>query len=70
MEDRTGEPIDPEAQFAALEQLDSFDVLELMTFSETTFGVTFLAEDFADPGFATLSGLARIISIRIGPGTV
>jgi acyl carrier protein len=62
--DRTGLAVDPGEQFALLEQLDSFDVLELVTFAETTFGLTFSASDFADPQFATLAGLARLISSR------
>jgi acyl carrier protein len=62
--EKTGAAIDPRLRYAEHEQLDSFDVLELVVFSETTFGLKFTAADFANPEFATLSGLARLIRSR------
>ena len=63
--ERTGEAVDPDVQFSLHERVDSFDVLELIVFSERHFGVSFSADDFASPAFATLSGLARIIRSRV-----
>ena len=67
--ERIGAPVDPRLPFAQIEKMDSFDVLELVVFSESTFGVKFAAADFANPEFATLSGLAGVIRARIWPGT-
>lgn len=63
--ERTGDRIDPHLPFAQVEKMDSFDVLELVAFAESTFGVKFAAADFANPEFATLAGLARLIRARI-----
>jgi acyl carrier protein len=62
--ERTGATIDPSVRYAELDHLDSLDVLELVTFSEDRFGLTFSADDFASPEFATLDGLSRMISSR------
>jgi len=65
VQERTGATVDPGLQFAQSELLDSFDVMELVVFSETRFKVSFSAGDFANPDFATLGGLARVIQSRI-----
>ena len=64
--ERTGATIDPFARYAELDHLDSLDVLELVMSSEDRFDVKFTADDFASPDFATLAGLARLISTRTG----
>lgn len=63
--ERTGMAVDPDRPFAQIEQIDSFDVLELVVFAESSFGLKFSAADFAHPDFATLAGLARVICARI-----
>jgi acyl carrier protein len=65
VQERTGAPVDPGLRFAQSELLDSFDVMELVVFSETRFKVNFSASDFANPDFATLAGLARVIHSRV-----
>lgn len=63
--ERVGAPVDPRLPYAELEKIDSFDVLEMVVFAEGTYGVKFAAADFANPEFATLSGLAGLIRERI-----
>lgn len=63
--ERTGEVVDPALPFGEGDLLDSFDVLELVVFSETRFNMKFSANDFASPDFATLAGLASVIHSRI-----
>jgi len=65
VQERTGETVDPGLQFAQSDLLDSFDVMELVVFSESRFKLSFSAGDFANPDFATLAGLARVIHSRI-----
>jgi acyl carrier protein len=64
LSERTGVAVDPDLPYAQIEQIDSFDVLELVVFAESSFGLKFSAADFASPEFATLSGLARLIRAR------
>ena len=61
---KTGESFEPDQPYAASGALDSFDVLALVRFAEEKFGLAFSAEDFADPAFATLAGLAKIIQSK------
>ena len=65
VQERTGAVVDPALQFAESDLLDSFDVMELVVFSEKRFNMSFSANDFANPDFATLAGLARVIHSRI-----
>ena len=65
LQERCGEIVGPDQPFAEGDLLDSFDVLELVVFSETRFNIKFSADDFASPDFATLAGLARAIHSRI-----
>lgn len=65
LKERCGEIVDPALPFAEGDLLDSFDVLELVVFSETRFNIKFSARDFASPDFSVLAGLARVIQSRI-----
>jgi acyl carrier protein len=62
---RVGESVVNE-RYGESEHVDSFDVLQLVVYAETTFAVRFTAEDFTSPEFATLGGMARLIRSRIG----
>ena len=66
---RKGVTVDPGAGYMDGADLDSFDVLQMVLFTEGRFGFQFQAEDFANPRFLTLEGLAAIISSRLhAPG--
>jgi acyl carrier protein len=63
--DRSGEPIGAEDRFAEVSGLDSFDVLEFVTFCESRFDVRFAAADLQSADFATVRGVARIVARQI-----
>jgi acyl carrier protein len=67
---RTGASVAPDRGFVEEAGLDSFDVMEMVIHMEGRFGVRFRTEDFADPGFVTLGGLAAIIQARLGASGV
>ena len=41
--------------------IDSFAVITLVEFMETSFAIRFDADDFQDPAFYSLNGLAELI---------
>lgn len=63
--DKIGKEVDATGHYADLDDLDSFDVLSLVLFAETSYGVKFTARDFESPDFATLSGMAGLIEGRM-----
>ena len=63
--ERTGSPLDPNESYAAVGRLDSFEVVELVTFSEERFGFMFETGDLERPDFTTLSGLASLIEAKV-----
>ena len=60
--ERIGAPVARDASF--VEALDSFQVVELVTFCEDTFGMRFTASDMQSADFRTLAGLAGIVAKR------
>jgi len=51
----------PETNFFTADAIDSFGVIELIEEIEEQFSVTFVQEDFQDPRFVTIQGLAELI---------
>lgn len=61
--ERIGAPTGPEESF--VESLDSFDVVEFVTFCEQTFGIRFSASDLQSAEFRTIAGVVGIISDHV-----
>lgn len=57
--------IDWSANYHKTGLLDSFGIIELIAFAEDRFGIRFLDEDFKNPDFRTIAGLAAIIHQRM-----
>ena len=45
--------------------IDSFEIIELVSFLESTYNVKFSSEDFSDPRFFSINGLSKLISEKI-----
>src|SRR5262245_25042654 len=58
-------PLDCDENFVKSSRFDSFDIVELVAFSEKRFGCTFSANDLESAHFATLSGLASLIEANL-----
>ena len=56
---------EPDANYFEKGWMDSLLFITLMTDIESEFKITFDAEALYDPGFLTLSGLARIIEEKL-----
>lgn len=52
------------ANYAESGWIDSFGVVELVEDLEHAFAIRFTEQDMNDPEFATIGGLARIVSRR------
>ena len=66
LENRGG-PIEPQDDFVEAGQMDSFEVLTLVTFCEQRFDISFSASDLESEKFLTLAGLAELIRAHL-PG--
>ncbi len=64
----TGETIGPDQPYLTMGRFDSFDMINLISYIESQYQITFSSEDFLASDFGTLAGLARIIKIRSASG--
>jgi D-alanine--poly(phosphoribitol) ligase subunit 2 len=53
--------LSPEANYFVAGAIDSFGVIELIEEIEQTFSVKFTQEEFQDPRFVSIQGLAELI---------
>lgn len=51
----------PEANFFVVGAIDSFGVIELIEEIEETYSVKFTQEEFQDPRFVSIQGLAELL---------
>jgi acyl carrier protein len=63
-----GASFDPGTNYLTSGEFDSFGVINLITFAETTFGIRFSAEEFQKADFFTIAGLARMIDEKRAHG--
>jgi acyl carrier protein len=60
-----GVHVEPGDDFVESAQMDSFEVLTLVTFCEERFGISFAASDLESDKFTTLAGLAELIRAHL-----
>ena len=65
---RTGVSMHGADNFLASGQLDSFDVVRLVGFCESQFGIELSTADLESEKFPTIEGLAQIIESHIVTG--
>ena len=56
-----GETITAETDLFDSGVLDSFGIVDIISFAETTFGIEFAEEDMTSPELASLGGMVRLI---------
>lgn len=59
--------IDVGADYYKSGLIDSFGIIELISFAESELGVRFSDEDFKNPQFRNISGLSEIVAARCAP---
>lgn len=62
-----GTTVEPQDDFVEAGQMDSFEVLTLVTFCEARFDMSFSASDLESEKFLTVAGLAQLIRAHL-PG--
>ena len=62
-----GRTVEPQDDFVEAGQMDSFEVLTLVTFCEERFDMSFSATDLESEKFLTVAGLAELIRAHL-PG--
>ena len=60
-----GRTVEPRDDFVEAGQMDSFEVLTLVTFCEERFGMSFSASDLESEKFLTVAGLADLIQAHL-----
>ena len=60
-----GAAVDPQADFVESADMDSFEVLTLVSFCEQRFEISFSASDLESDRFTTLDGLAGLIRAHL-----
>jgi D-alanine--poly(phosphoribitol) ligase subunit 2 len=59
-----GADVTRESDLFASGQIDSYGLIELITFLEQTYGIGLSSDDLASPDLATLSGMTRMVAER------
>ncbi len=62
--ERLGEPVSPDALYLKEEGLDSFDAIAFVAYVEQQFSIHLQAKDIQSAQFATLRGVAEVITTR------
>ena len=57
--------IDNKDKYIERANIDSFDIINLVIYIETTYNISFSTNDFQDKRFFTLIGLSKIITQKI-----
>lgn len=58
-------PLAPEDNYFAAGAIDSFGVIELIEAVEQQFSVRFTQDDFQDPRFVSVNGLAALLEEKV-----
>jgi acyl carrier protein len=63
-----GGTVEPQEDFVEAAQMDSFEVLTLVTFCEQRFEIQFSGSDLESDRFITVAGLAELIRAHLPGG--